>query len=208
MPTAEAAFSIGTAKPMPMKVRASVGLRMAVTMPTTCPSIVTSGPPELPGLAAASNWIRLVSIFLPSGSRNSRFSPETTPPLTLGPMPKGWPTATTWSPGRRSEVERIVAASRSSGSELALSTARSFSGCMLITTASDSWPLWKRTLMRLAPQTTCRLVRIVPLSRMTTPVPRLRFRARFSASSVPSSFSSIRPTTRTTEGAMASAAFA
>ena len=35
-------------------------------MPTTSPSAVTSGPPELPGLAAASNWMRLVSTRLPS----------------------------------------------------------------------------------------------------------------------------------------------
>jgi len=64
---------------MPMKVRCSPGLRMAVTMPTTWPSMVTSGPPLLPGLAAASNWIRLVSVFSPSDERNSRRSPETTP---------------------------------------------------------------------------------------------------------------------------------
>src|SRR5206468_6154231 len=51
-PTAAAAFSIGTAKPMPMNTRCSVGLRMPVTIPTTSPSAVTSGPPELPGLAA------------------------------------------------------------------------------------------------------------------------------------------------------------
>ena len=69
-------------------------------MPTTSPSIVTSGPPELPGLAAASNWIRLVSICCPSGERNWRFRPETTPADADGPMPNGKPTATTWSPGR------------------------------------------------------------------------------------------------------------
>ncbi len=66
MPTAAAAFSIGTAKPMPMNTRWLVGLRMPVTMPTTSPSAVTSGPPELPGLAAASNWMRLVRMRLPS----------------------------------------------------------------------------------------------------------------------------------------------
>src|SRR3954463_15594063 len=78
-PAAVAAFSIGTANPMPMNVRAGVGLRMAVTMPTTSPSMVTRGPPELPGLAAASNWIRLVISCLPSGERNDRFRPETMP---------------------------------------------------------------------------------------------------------------------------------
>src|SRR3954454_24993282 len=84
---AVAAFSIGPANPMPMNVRAGVGLRMAVTMPTTSPAMVTSGPPELPGLAAASNWIRLLISCLPSAERNERFSPEPTPAKADGPMP-------------------------------------------------------------------------------------------------------------------------
>ena len=137
-----------------MKTRCRFGLRMAVTMPTTSPSIVTSGPPELPGFAAASNWIRLVSICWPSGERNWRFRPETTPCDTDGPMPKGKPTAMTWSPEARSAVERIVAASRSSGMVLARSTARSFSGCVLRTTASESEPSKNVTRTFLAPATT------------------------------------------------------
>ena len=48
-------------------------------------------------------------------------------------MPNGKPTAITWSPGARSAVERMVAAVRSSGIVFARSTARSFSGWMLIT---------------------------------------------------------------------------
>ena len=51
------AAPIGTAKPMPMKVPASVGLASATTMPATCPRSLISGPPELPGLTAASNWM-------------------------------------------------------------------------------------------------------------------------------------------------------
>lgn len=174
MPTAEAAFSMGTANPMPMKVRAGVGLRMAVTMPTTSPSSVTSGPPELPGLAAASNWIRLLSWRLPSGEVNSRCRPDTTPADTEGPMPKGKPTATTWSPGRRFWVDRRVAASKSSGTLCACSTARSFSGCAPVMLAVVSSPSWKVMPMRSAPATTCRLVRMTPLSTMTTPVPMPR----------------------------------
>ena len=41
-----------------MKTSSSVGLTSAVTMPMTWPSRLTSGPPELPGLTAASIWIR------------------------------------------------------------------------------------------------------------------------------------------------------
>src|SRR6185437_9323581 len=78
MPAAAAAFSIGTANPIPMNTPCSLGFRMAVTMPTTSPSIVASGPPELPGFAAASNWIRLVNRRLPSRERCSRLSPDTT----------------------------------------------------------------------------------------------------------------------------------
>ena len=90
-------------------------------MPTTSPSIVTSGPPELPGLAAASNWIRLVSMRLPSGERNSRLQARRPrPPTTDGPMPNGKPTATTSSPGCRSPVERSVAGMQVVGDRLRL----------------------------------------------------------------------------------------
>jgi hypothetical protein len=85
-------------------------------MPTTSPSLVTSGPPEFPGLAAASNWMRLVNCRFPCGERYSRRNPEMTPEDTDGPMPNGNPTATTSSPGSKSLVERSVAACRSSGS--------------------------------------------------------------------------------------------
>ncbi|MPN22111.1 hypothetical protein SDC9_169494 [bioreactor metagenome] len=159
---------------MPSGVRAAVGLRIAVTMPITSPSIVTSGPPELPGLAAASNWMRLRSTCLPSGDWNSRLKPESTPADTDGPMPNGKPTAITWSPAFSPSVERMVAACRSSGGSLALSTARSFSGWLLITCASELLPSENCTSMRREPCTTCRLVRITPLSTTTTPVPSPR----------------------------------
>ena len=116
------------AKPMPMKVRAGVGFSSAVTMPITSPSIEISGPPELPGFTAASNWIRPVITCLPCGERKLRSRPETTPAEVDGPMPNGKPIATTSSPGRRFDVEPSVAASRSSGIFFARITARSFSG--------------------------------------------------------------------------------
>src|SRR5690606_1321421 len=174
MPAELAAVSIGTAKPMPMNTRCSVGFMIAVTMPITSPSAVTSGPPEFPGLAAASNWIRLVSSRSPSGERNSRRKPETMPALALGPMPNGNPTATTWSPPARSRGERIVAATRSSGIDCACSTARSRSGVRPRIDASASSPSAKSTRRRGAPTTTWKFVRIVPVSTMTTPVPTLR----------------------------------
>src|SRR6478735_6506928 len=83
MPMAPAAFSMGTAKPMPMNTCCSVGFSIAVTIPTTSPSVVTSGPPELPGLTAASNWMRLVSAGRSLASY-SRRNPDTTPCDTGG----------------------------------------------------------------------------------------------------------------------------
>src|SRR2546427_772755 len=49
------AMSIGIAKPIPFEFAS-----MAVLMPTTWPAASRSGPPLLPGLIAASVWIRLV----------------------------------------------------------------------------------------------------------------------------------------------------
>ncbi|MCY1221855.1 hypothetical protein D9M72_339270 [compost metagenome] len=127
---------------------------MAVTMPTTSPSMFTSGPPELPGLAAASNWMSLSRLCLRSGETNWRSSPETTPADTDGPMPNGKPTATTSLPGARSRLEPSIAAGRSSGMDLGRSTARSFSGMACTTVASAMWPSWNLTSSRLASATT------------------------------------------------------
>src|SRR5262249_51896266 len=56
-PAAALALAIGTAKPMPANASWLVGLTSAVTMPMPCPARFTSGPPELPGFTAASNWM-------------------------------------------------------------------------------------------------------------------------------------------------------
>ena len=48
-------MSIGMANPMPLLPEA-----IAVLMPMTLPSASSSGPPELPGLIAASVWMRLL----------------------------------------------------------------------------------------------------------------------------------------------------
>ena len=50
---------VGDAKPMPTNTLAPVGFSMAVLMPMTSPRLFSSGPPELPGLIAASVWIML-----------------------------------------------------------------------------------------------------------------------------------------------------
>src|SRR5213593_3737844 len=66
----------------------------AVLMPTTSPWEDTSGPPELPGLSAASVWITS-SISRPERARSDRPSAETTPVVTVDSKPSGLPMAIT-----------------------------------------------------------------------------------------------------------------
>jgi hypothetical protein len=54
---------------------------IAVLMPMTSPRVVTSGPPELPGLRAASVCM-MSSIRRPDRARSDRPSALTTPAVT------------------------------------------------------------------------------------------------------------------------------
>ena len=81
-PAPPAAVEMGTAKPIPMKKPCWEGLASAVTMPTTCPLRLSSGPPELPGLTAASNWMRPLQRRAALDVEIERFSPEMTPALS------------------------------------------------------------------------------------------------------------------------------
>ena len=64
---------IGTANPM-----FCASGKFAVLMPTTCPHVSTSGPPELPGLMAASVWI-IGSVNDHAAPGSMRFMAETMP---------------------------------------------------------------------------------------------------------------------------------
>ena len=64
----------------------------AVLMPITSPREDTSGPPELPGLSAASVWITS-SIIRPVVARSERPSAEITPAVTVNSKPSGLPIA-------------------------------------------------------------------------------------------------------------------
>ena len=92
-------MSTGIAKPMPLESVAT-----AVLMPTTAPEASTSGPPEFPGLIAASVWMRF-EIRLPSSSVIVRPLPDTIPLVTENEyVPSGLPMATTsWPTLRPSE---------------------------------------------------------------------------------------------------------
>ena len=75
----------------------------AVLTPTTRCALVTSAPPELPGLSAASVWITssIVRRVAPSRAGSERPSAETTPAVTEPANPCGLPIATTSWPTRR-----------------------------------------------------------------------------------------------------------
>ena len=88
------AVLMAVAKQMPCAPRIT-----AVFTPITSPRDVTSGPPELPGLSAASVWITL-SIRRPDCARSERPSALTTPEVTVHWKPYGLPMAMTSWPGR------------------------------------------------------------------------------------------------------------
>ncbi len=85
----------GTAKPTPWLPPLEVAI--CELTPITRPLASSSGPPELPGLMAASVWITS-SIWKPLGAWISRPVPETMPEVAVRSRPNGWPIAITVSP--------------------------------------------------------------------------------------------------------------
>ena len=90
-------MSIGTAKPMPTLPLLVPPVSICELMPITAPAALISGPPELPGLIAASVWITW-SIEKPLSPLIWRWSAETTPVVSVRSSPNGLPIATTGSP--------------------------------------------------------------------------------------------------------------
>ncbi len=88
-----AAMLIGIVKPMP-----SLPLlpdTIAELMPITSPSMLTSGPPELPRLIGASVWMNDSYSLIPTEFRSRA---EMMPVVTLWLSSNGEPTAMTSSP--------------------------------------------------------------------------------------------------------------
>ena len=82
--------SAGIAKPMPELL--PLAERIALLTPISRPALSSSGPPELPGLMAASVWITpTTSRKLAVGS--SRSSALTRPLVSVRCRPKGLPMA-------------------------------------------------------------------------------------------------------------------
>ncbi len=113
---------MGTEKPTPADCRAAPSVMMRVLIPITSPRVFRRGPPELPGLIAASVWI--ISTLVPRTPRGrSRPLKETTPTVTLFPSPNGLPIAITHSPTSTwSESARSRTVSGSLGSILRRAT--------------------------------------------------------------------------------------
>ncbi len=141
---------------------------IAVLMPTTSPDEVTSGPPELPGLSAASVWITL-SISRPERVRNERPSALTTPAVTVHWKPKGLPIATTSWPTRNCRESPSRANAEASPSRR--STARSVSGSSPTRVAPRLRPSGNAASILRASLTTWLLVRTYASGVKTTPEP-------------------------------------
>ncbi|MNT30923.1 hypothetical protein D3C72_1667400 [compost metagenome] len=126
---------------------------MAVLMPTRLPFTSTSAPPELPGLMAASVWMKFSKVLMPSSLLPSALM---MPLVTVWPTPKGLPMASTWSPtSTDSELPSTITGSLSS---VILRMARSVSGSVPITWALDLRPSVRVTSMSSAASTTWLLV--------------------------------------------------
>src|SRR4051794_38046880 len=135
----------------------------------------TSGPPELPGLIAASVWIAgyVVEVFCDSPTDTGRFSELTIPLVTVASRPKGDPIATTGSP-TCSRLESPSFAGLSPDTLFALMTARSVTGSLPTTVAVAVEPSLKLTEMSpfcCARSTTWLFVRISPSEVRMIPEP-------------------------------------
>src|SRR5207245_2532377 len=155
----------GMAKPMP-----EPPATIAVLMPMTSPCMFTRGPPELPGLIAASVWTKSSNGPWPIWRALALMIPA----VTVAWRPNGDPTARTQSPTwARSESPSFAArnvdlpsSSRSTARSVFLSTPRIFALCLP--------PSSVITSMSVARSTTWALVRAIPFGSTMTPEPRLR----------------------------------
>ena len=170
--TTSLTVSTGTAKPTPLDWRDESEAICEFT-PITRPSASSSGPPELPGLIAAS-VCSTPEMSKPFGALISRSSAETIPVVTLPDSPNGLPIAIATSPGRSCEEEAsssgLVSAGTLSGSTS--STARSVDASLPTSFAgSASPPSPKRTVNSLPPSTTWSFVTTWPWPSIRKPEP-------------------------------------
>src|SRR5437588_286270 len=158
---------IGIAKPTP--TLPFTGLVIDSVMPISRPWVSRSAPPELPGLIAASVWIR--SPPVPPALELLRCRPETMPSVSVPERPKGAPIAYTWSPTwTLSELPRLIGC-RCEALTSTRSTARSALESDPRRVAAAVVPSLNETVIRWAPATTWALVTMSPLLSSTMPEP-------------------------------------
>ena len=149
---------------------------MAELMPTSLPSRSSSGPPELPGLIAASVWMKswIMSSFAPGSRTPARLLADTMPLVTVLVNPNGEPMATTQSPtSSASESPNGTVGSFSPlSTSLSRITARSVSGSRPASDAVYSRPSLSFTLIVSAGSTTWLFVRMMPDESTSTPDPK------------------------------------
>ena len=102
----------------------------------------------------------MLSIGMPFGAGIVRFSPLTTPVVTVPSYPYGLPIAITGSPTRTSASGRR--SSTAGAGEASDRIATSVLASSRRTVASFSEPSWKRTVCVVAPSTTCVFVTMTP----------------------------------------------
>ena len=138
--------------------------------PITRPVASSSGPPELPGLIAASVWMTS-SIAKPLGAVMRRCSAETTPVVSVRSRPNGLPIATVGSPTRTAPESPSASGWSLTSLGFTASTARSVSASLPITRAETV--RWSENDTRTSSEeaTTCALVRMWPFSSSTKPEP-------------------------------------
>mmetsp|Transcript_2631 Transcript_2631/g.5873 ORF Transcript_2631/g.5873 Transcript_2631/m.5873 type:complete len:223 (+) Transcript_2631:347-1015(+) len=130
--TTPLAVSMGMAKPTPALTPAP---RDAVLIPIRLPPLSSSGPPELPGLMAASVCTTPL-ILRPVGAVICLFLPEMTPVVRVWSWPKGLPMATAIWPTFTGVEDPTFRGMRSFLGASILSTARSLSGSTPVSLAS------------------------------------------------------------------------
>ena len=169
-PTAESTtrftMAAGTAKPTPAEEPERE--KIAVLMPIRSPSMSTSAPPELPGLMAASVWMKDPESEMPV---SVRFSAEMMPLVTVWPTPNGLPIASTRSPTCCCSLSSIGRVGRRSPTFSSLSTAMSERASASTTVAGNSRRSFSTTLIAWAPSMTWLLVTTMPSARTITPDP-------------------------------------
>ena len=124
--------------------------KIAVLMPTSWPLMLISAPPELPGLIAASVWMKKPKSDTPTCVRASA---ETMPLVVVWPTPNGLPMASTRSPICSASESPMAITGNGSGDSI-FSTARSSDSSCSSTLLSNSRPSDIATLTWSAPRMT------------------------------------------------------